>query len=83
MCVCVAGLYIFIRFSRVSLSLFQCLCGASTCRGRVTGNDWKIPALREKYNTHFYPHVQKKVDEYEATLKKETVEEKKEENPSK
>jgi hypothetical protein len=34
-----------------------CLCGASTCRGVVTENDWKIAALQEKYHGYFQPYL--------------------------
>lgn len=36
---------------------FACLCGTPSCRGRITGNDWKLPALRERYRGYFSPHV--------------------------
>jgi SET domain-containing protein len=35
----------------------QCLCGKALCRGKVTGNDWKLPQLQQKYGDHFEPHV--------------------------
>ncbi|CAF1221890.1 unnamed protein product [Didymodactylos carnosus] len=41
----------------------KCLCGAENCRGNVTGNDWKIKELQEKLKGHFFPHVQKKIDD--------------------
>lgn len=34
-----------------------CLCGASTCRGVVTENDWKIAELQEKYDGYFQPYL--------------------------
>lgn len=27
----------------------KCLCGQSACRGKVTGNDWKLPQLQQNY----------------------------------
>ena len=41
---------------------FSCLCGSENCRGRVTGNDWKIPELREKYAGHFASYIQHQID---------------------
>lgn len=32
---------------------FECLCGAPTCRSRITGNDWQLPALQEAYRGYF------------------------------
>lgn len=33
----------------------ECRCGAALCRGAVTGNDWRLPALRERYGAHWVP----------------------------
>jgi hypothetical protein len=41
---------------------FNCLCGASTCRGSVTGNDWQLPELQHRYAGFFAPHVQRRID---------------------
>lgn len=41
---------------------FVCGCGAATCRGRVTGSDWKIPELWERYAGHFSPYLQRRID---------------------
>lgn len=36
----------------------ECLCGAENCRGRVTGNDWKIKEIQERYNGYFQPYLE-------------------------
>jgi hypothetical protein len=41
---------------------FECACGASACRGRVTGDDWRNPALWERYAGHFSPYLQRRID---------------------
>ena len=41
---------------------FDCECGAVHCRGRVTGDDWRIPALQERYAGYFSPYVQRRID---------------------
>jgi len=41
---------------------FDCGCGASNCRGKVTGNDWQLPELRERYNGYFSPYLQRKIN---------------------
>jgi hypothetical protein len=48
---------------------FDCLCGASTCRGRVGGNDWQRPELQKKYAGYFSPHVQRRIDAQRAEQK--------------
>lgn len=35
----------------------ECLCGSSNCRKRITGNDWKIAELQEKYKGYFQPYL--------------------------
>lgn len=45
---------------------FECLCGAPNCRGRVTGSDWQIPELQERYAGYFAPHVQRRIDALRA-----------------
>ncbi len=39
-----------------------CLCKKENCRGKISGNDWKIQELQEKYGRHFLPHVLKSID---------------------
>lgn len=39
--------------------LEPCRCGSATCRGRVTGNDWKLPGLQQRYRGYFTPHVER------------------------
>ena len=34
-----------------------CRCGAATCRGVVTGEDWRRPELQRKYGEHFAWHL--------------------------
>lgn len=45
---------------------FACLCGAPTCRGMVTGNDWQRPELQKRYAGFFSPHVQRLIDAQKA-----------------
>ena len=40
-----------------------CNCGAKDCRGKITGEDWKIKNLQEKYNNYFAWFIQKKIKE--------------------
>jgi SET domain-containing protein len=40
----------------------RCACGASSCRGVVTGEDWKIPELQKKYAGYFSDYLQRKID---------------------
>lgn len=40
---------------------FPCRCGTPTCRGQVTGWDWKDPCLQERYWGYFAPHVEARI----------------------
>ncbi len=46
---------------------FECSCGSVNCRGRVTGEDWRLPELWERYEGYFMPYLQRRI----AALKKE------------
>jgi len=41
---------------------FDCGCGAATCRGRVTGDDWSRPELWKRYRGYFSPYLQRRID---------------------
>jgi len=43
---------------------FDCACGTAHCRGRVTGNDWQLPTLQERYAGHFSPYLQRRIDRW-------------------
>lgn len=42
---------------------FECGCGSRKCRGHVTGDDWRLPELQERYAGHFSPYIQRRIDE--------------------
>lgn len=39
----------------------ECNCGAPNCRKVITGFDWKIVALQEKYTSHFAQYLLDKI----------------------
>ena len=41
---------------------FECFCGSPGCRGKVTGNDWKLPQLWEKYDGYFSTYLSKRIE---------------------
>lgn len=41
---------------------FQCECGSANCRGTVRGSDWRNPELWKKYEGHFSPYLQRRID---------------------
>jgi uncharacterized protein len=40
---------------------FECHCGAPSCRGRVSGRDWRRPALWKRYAGHFSPYLERRI----------------------
>jgi hypothetical protein len=40
---------------------FECACGSTICRGRVTGEDWRNPVLWERYAGHFSPYLERRI----------------------
>jgi hypothetical protein len=41
---------------------FECGCGTPRCRGRITGDDWRLPELQSRYTGHFSPYIQKRIE---------------------
>lgn len=39
----------------------KCHCGNNNCRNIITGNDWKLKSLQEKYNGYFSDYLQSKL----------------------
>jgi SET domain-containing protein len=38
-----------------------CRCGAATCRGLITGGDWRKPELQQKYGNYFAWYLLEKI----------------------
>ncbi len=41
---------------------FECHCGAPNCRKTITGRDWMIPELQERYFGFFSPYLQRRIE---------------------
>jgi hypothetical protein len=44
------------------ISKWLCKCGMADCRGRVTGTDWELRTIRDKYRNHFSPLINKRIE---------------------
>ncbi len=40
---------------------FTCACGTERCRGVVTGVDWKLPELRDRYAGYFSEYIARRI----------------------
>ncbi len=41
--------------------LEPCHCSSPLCRGRITGNDWQLPELQNRYGNHFTPFINQRI----------------------
>ena len=39
----------------------DCHCGSALCRGRVSGEDWRLPALQQRYADYFSLYIYNKI----------------------
>jgi hypothetical protein len=44
-----------------SYRLDPCRCGSPLCRGRITGDDWRLSDLQERYAGHFVPYINRMI----------------------
>ncbi len=44
------------------VSKWECECGSPLCRKRITGNDWQLKELQERYSGHFSPLINKRIE---------------------
>jgi uncharacterized protein len=49
---------------------FDCECGSSACRGRVSGEDWRNPTLWERYAGHFSPYLQRRIEALQQHMRR-------------
>ncbi|MBC8078060.1 MAG: hypothetical protein H7Y32_18430 [Chloroflexales bacterium] len=47
--------------------LEPCRCGSERCRGRVTGNDWQLPDLQQRYRGFFTLHIERLIRHHQAS----------------
>ena len=40
-----------------------CACGSASCRGHVSGRDWKIPELQRRYRGCFSEYIERKIQQ--------------------
>ena len=41
---------------------FACQCGSPLCRKAVTGSDWRLPELQERYAGFFSPYLMRRIN---------------------
>lgn len=43
-----------------------CSCGSPLCRGTITGRDWMLKELQERYRDHFSPLINRRITKLAA-----------------
>ncbi len=38
-----------------------CQCGTTACRHTITGNDWQLPDVQQRYQGHFAPFINERI----------------------
>jgi hypothetical protein len=44
-----------------SIIIADCHCGSPLCRQKITGDDWKLKEVQERYKGHFPPYLEKRI----------------------
>jgi uncharacterized protein len=44
-----------------------CHCDSSLCRHRITGKDWRMPELQQRYEGHFSPFINERIRRLKAS----------------
>jgi uncharacterized protein len=39
-----------------------CRCGSALCRGVISSDDWRVPALQERYRKHWVPALESRIE---------------------
>jgi SET domain-containing protein len=45
---------------------WRCGCGSPLCRGTITGKDWRLKALQQRYKGHFSPFINRRIEKLVA-----------------
>ncbi len=40
----------------------KCCCGSRLCRKEITGRDWRLKELQRRYENHFSPFINKRIN---------------------
>lgn len=48
---------------------FTCSCDTKHCRGNVTGNDWMLPHLQDRYRGYFSTYVQRLIESLDVRVR--------------
>jgi uncharacterized protein len=52
--------YALFELDRQWAARWRCHCGSPRCRATVSGRDYELPELQERYGSHFHPELLKR-----------------------
>jgi len=52
---------------------FECHCASPLCRRKVTGNDWMLPELQERYAGRFSTYLETRIAELRASTASDSL----------
>jgi SET domain-containing protein len=44
------------------IAKWDCSCNSPLCRQKVTGKDWQLPEIQDRYKYHFIPLINKRIE---------------------
>lgn len=53
------------------ITIADCYCGSPLCRKRITGDDWKLKEVQERYKDHSPPYLEKRIRKMRSGLKRQ------------
>lgn len=46
----------------------QCRCGSLSCRHTITGDDWKLAEVQQRYRGHFSPFINRRIERLQGRV---------------
>jgi uncharacterized protein len=53
--------YAFWEWDEDFIACWNCNCRSRLCRGIITGKDWRLPELQQRYRGHFSPFLDERI----------------------
>jgi uncharacterized protein len=54
--------YAMWEWDEASVKTWLCVCGSPLCRRTITGRDWRLPELQNRYRGHFSPFINARIE---------------------
>lgn len=54
--------YAMVEANEDHVAVPECRCSTGLCRRQITGKDWQLPELQERYRNHFLPMINRRIE---------------------